>query len=362
MTKNIIKAVFPAIAISLLAVGCSEDKSYPDYEPAAVPGNHQVYFDYSENHTFTVDEDSPSVTVKVYRVDSAGELSVAYKATTPEGQDNVFQLPATITFADGQKVTDFTIGVDLATMQPREAYTLDLAIDDAETSVYGDASCSLSVQYFAKGDPMRDAVCGFYGGAASGGQYWSNPFIYTGWSQTYGSDGVNPLRVVPGEGTEDVALENLLPDNDATEITNIVGTVTTFDTKQDAIDYWGAANYPASYWNSDYDLLGYITFPAGQECGTITLNYYGLYTYQMYFGAAWYTGSWATSPTDDVYVYILGKRNTDEGIAGKKAGDSTYTVKELDFYSAGWCMLFGYAEYGAWYYAAYGGNVLDVIE
>jgi hypothetical protein len=362
MTQNIIKAILPALAISLLAVGCSEDKSYPDYEPATVPGNHQVYFDYTENHTFTVDEDNPSVTVKVYRIATDGDLSVAYTATQPDGQDNVFQLPTTINFAAGQSVTDLTINIDLTTMQPRQAYTLDLAIDSSETTDYGDATCSLSVQYFTKGDPMRDAICGFYGGEAAGGQYWSNPFIYTAWSQTYGSDGVNPLRIVPGEAANEVLLENLLPDNDAVAINQIVGTVTTIDTKADAIEFWGGADYyPSSNWGSDYDLLGYITFPA-QECGTITLNYYGLYTYQMYFAAAWATGSWATSPTGDLYVYIVGKRNTDGSISGKKPGDATYNVKQLDFYSNGWCMMFGYAEYGAWYYAAYGGNVVDIIE
>ncbi len=361
MTQKFIKAIFPAIAISLLSVGCSDDKSHPDYEPVATPTNNQVYFDYTENHSFTVDEENPTVSVKVYRINTQGDASIAYTATQPDGQDNVFQLPSTIQFADGQNTADFTIGIDFNTIQAREEYTLTLAIDDAEATLYGDSSCTISVQYFMSGDPMRDAVCGFYGGEASGGQYWSNPFYYTSWSQTYGADGVNPLRIVPGEGTNDVLLQNFLPANDAIELSDIVGTITTFDTKQDAIDFWGADNYPSSNWNSDYDLLGYITFPA-QECGTITLNYYGTYTYKMYFAAAWYTGSWATSPTDDLYVYIVGKRNSDAGIAGKKAGDTTYQVKQLDFYSAGWCMMFGYAEYGAWYYAAYGGNVVDVIE
>ncbi len=357
MTNIFIKAVLPAIAFSTLLVACSDD----DYKPAAVPDNAQVYFDYTQNTAYSLEENQESIQLKIYRIDTSSDLSVPVTFSQPEGQENIFILPATADFVAGESVTNLNIGIDFAKVVARQAYSLSVEIDPAQATPYGDSSCSLSVDYYEKGDPMRDAISGFYSGEASGGQYWSNPFVYTAWSQNYGVGGIDPVRAVQGDARDEIGIRNLLPDNDACEVNDIVGTVYTFGTKAEAEEWYGSST-GATWWGSDsegtYDLLGYILLPA-QACGTITLNYWGVYTYDMYFGAAWSSGSWATSPTDDLYVYILGRRHTTESITGQQAGDDTYTVKQLDFYAGGWAMLFGYAEYGAWYYGAYGGNVLD---
>lgn len=353
MTRNLFKIMLSAAAVSMLMCSCSEDDEYK-YTPAEVPTNNQVYFNYTDNTTFSIEENQESVSVTAYRINTDAAASIKYTAEQPEGQGNIFVLPSTIDFAAGQNKAELKIGIDFEKVVPKTTYTLDLTIDSEESSLYGNNSCTIIVEYYEKGDPMRDAICGFYDGEGTGGEYFTNSWYYTAWTLNYGSDGVDAVRLLPGDEKDEVLLRNYSPTSDDIHLTDVVGKVTTFETEAEAYAWWCGDNdpstvtYPSSYWNQNYKLLGYITFEP-QQCGTYTLDYYGVVDYDLTFAAAWATGSWCTTPTDALIVPIVGIRNAD----------NSYVVKQIDFTSYGWCYKFEYPGYG-YYFAAYGQGVLDL--
>jgi hypothetical protein len=351
MTRNIFKIMLSAAAISLVMVSCSDDD---DYTPAKVPTNNQVYFNYADNNTFSIEENQESVSVKVYRIKTDKAVSIKYTAEQPDGQGNIFVLPSSIDFKAGENVTDLVIGIDFAKVVPKDTYTLNLTIDSEESSPYGNDSSTVVVEYFEKGDPLRDAICGFYDGAGSGGEYFSNTWYYTEWNLNYGSDGVDAVRLLPGDERDEVLMRNYSPTSDDVHLTDVVGKVTTLATEEEAYAWWCGDNdpstvtYPSSYWNQDYTLLGYITFEP-QPCGTYTLDFYGVYDYDLTFASAWATGTWCSTPTDAFIVPIVGVRNAD----------GSYVVKQIDFTTYGWCYMFYYPGY-VHYFVAYGMGVLDL--
>ncbi len=102
--RNIFTAVL-ALPALLLAACCDEDSNW---NPGPKTENiHQVYFKKALSETEIEPNTTTDFTVKFYRNNSQGAISVPL---TMEGSD-LFQVPATVDFADGESSVEVTIAV-----------------------------------------------------------------------------------------------------------------------------------------------------------------------------------------------------------------------------------------------------------
>ncbi len=102
--RNIFTAVLALPALLLSA--CSDDDS--NWNPGPETENvHQVYFDNPLSETEIEPNTAAGFTVKFYRNDDRGAISVPL---TIEGSD-IFDAPATVDFADGETSAEVTVAV-----------------------------------------------------------------------------------------------------------------------------------------------------------------------------------------------------------------------------------------------------------
>lgn len=103
--KNLFKLSYIVVlTLTALLVGaCSNDY---DYTGASVPDT-QVYFDTNHATTIEVSKAESSFSLPVLRVNKAGELKVPLKFEAAE--DNIFTVPESVTFADGDSVANIVI-------------------------------------------------------------------------------------------------------------------------------------------------------------------------------------------------------------------------------------------------------------
>ena len=120
---------------------CSDDD---DYVPAQVPGNAQVYFSNAQESTINIVEDQTEIDVLVLRQDTIGELTVNITANDPSG---LFNIPATVTFADRKAEANLHITFDFADIEGNVRYPISLKVDEKDATLYGDASTSFVVLY-----------------------------------------------------------------------------------------------------------------------------------------------------------------------------------------------------------------------
>ncbi len=314
------------IAAAFCAVSCDDDV---DYTPAEVPNTDQVYFPNTARRSVVLEENQTSFTVDVYRVktDAAAQVPV----TTTVSESGIFTVPATVNFAAGESKTVMTVAIDFDKVQSGATYTLNFALDSAYTSIYGDDSCSYTVEYYEKGDPLRDLVAGYYEGTSAGYEYWSYAWYATAFSYDYNSGSVEALRIVPGDTKTSVTIHNLFPECDYLNVSDPVGEVVTSN------EYEG--------------YLGYIRIDP-QKLGTYTTQG-GYGTHDAYLGAAWASGSYASEPYDTIEAWIAGTGSVEDGTA---------VVTSVDFNGAGWVLMYGYEGWGMWYYAVCGGAVVTPVK
>ncbi len=317
------------LALAVAAMGAVSCEDEADYAPASVPTNDQVYFPNNVRRAVQLEKGQTSFSVDVYRIGTSDAITVPVTATGSDAE--VFVLPSSVTFAAGESRATMNVGVNFDKVQSGVAYTLDFTLDSGYTSEYGDALCSYSVEYFRKGDPLRDLVAGYYEGTSAGYDYWTRAWYATAFSYNY-NDGANEaLRILPGDGDADVSVRNLFPTTEYLNVTDVVGEVIT---------------------SSDYEgYLGYILLKP-QVVGSYTTQG-GFGDFDVTFAAAWATGSYATAPTDDMEVWIAGTGSVADGTA---------EITSVDFNGAGWALMFGYDAWGMWYYAACGGAVVTPVK
>lgn len=102
--RNIFTAVLALPA--LLLAGCSDDDS--NWNPGPETENvHQVYFNDVLSETEVEPNTATEFIVKFYRKDNRGAISVPL---TIEGSD-LFEVPATVDFADGEFSVEITVAV-----------------------------------------------------------------------------------------------------------------------------------------------------------------------------------------------------------------------------------------------------------
>lgn len=140
---KLIKNLFYVLAATLTLASCSDDM---DYTPAPKETGPAVYFSSDAEEVIEIAVDATSVTIPVYRMDAAAQMTVAIDHTQPAG--NLFTVPSSVTFAEGEQKADMTITFDFSKIEPDAQYVITLAISDSDaTTQYGAESYTFAICY-----------------------------------------------------------------------------------------------------------------------------------------------------------------------------------------------------------------------
>lgn len=150
------------------ATGCSNDD--PEYVPATPVATPKAYFNPSNTYNFELGEDDSEFSVTAYRANGEGELTVPVQGSC-ELDKNLFNVPATVTFADGATEAEITVSFDPTDMQGAVDYVLNISIGDGVDTPYFNLTQPVTCVYF----PWIDVV------GANGEEYalYTDDFITT---------------------------------------------------------------------------------------------------------------------------------------------------------------------------------------
>lgn len=130
----------------VLAVGgfasCSDDDNVDRY----VETGQGVYFSVDTPTSFLLEENASSISLTLYRNQSEGEFEVAVVPVTEH--ENLFTVPESVIFADGETEAELTIGVKFVRIEAGVSYPLTLTLADQKNlSQFGYNSVDLTVKY-----------------------------------------------------------------------------------------------------------------------------------------------------------------------------------------------------------------------
>ncbi|MDE5814853.1 MAG: hypothetical protein K2H42_00910, partial [Alistipes sp.] len=140
MKLNKLFAYIATGALLFGAAACSDDDTYsagPKGEGA------QAYFpDEMASKSFSVSEEK-SISIPVCRVETAEALTLSVLADAGEAQE-LFEIPAVVSFAAGEATTDLVITFD--GLEDGTEYPIQLMLNDpANTTPYGNSQISITV-------------------------------------------------------------------------------------------------------------------------------------------------------------------------------------------------------------------------
>lgn len=108
---------------------CSDDDKYT---PAQALSNAQVFFASDIPSSVKLAEDQTSFDVKINRVKTDGELTVALTSTQDTASTAQVTVPGSVTFADGEKEAVITVTYDPTTIDYDDVNKVNISIADAE--------------------------------------------------------------------------------------------------------------------------------------------------------------------------------------------------------------------------------------
>lgn len=136
--------IFLALAVAAAAfTACDDDDAKRELSPEFT-GSNEVYFPVSaESHEFDPSDGIETYTVTIARRDSIGEVTVPIEVLSND--DNIFQVPANVTFADKACTADF----DIAFPGGKEGvnYTLKVTVPSADINPYLDKVSTYSFSF-----------------------------------------------------------------------------------------------------------------------------------------------------------------------------------------------------------------------
>lgn len=131
------------VATAGLFTACSEDNDWSAGELAEGP---QAYFSADVQTSYTVSAEDTSVTLPVLRVETDGALDVPVLATFAEGEEGLFNVPASVAFAAGEKSASIDVTFDYAALTPGKSYSFSVSLDDPTlTTPYGNSQVGLTI-------------------------------------------------------------------------------------------------------------------------------------------------------------------------------------------------------------------------
>ena len=131
-------------AVGVMALtGCDDQKI--EYVPGVPSGGDAAYFNPELSSTFNLKEDGSSFSITVFRTEDKGQLTVPIQVEAQEGNtlDQAFTFPSSVSFADGEKSTEFVVLYDIEQFKDGDSYFYDeeqqfmLTIDEQYKIPYG---------------------------------------------------------------------------------------------------------------------------------------------------------------------------------------------------------------------------------
>ena len=138
------KYLFKAFAATMALVGlasCSSD----DYDMVSAPNTKQVYFSNNVSSEILIEENQNKVEIEVLRCNTKGDLTVELGVVDTTAA-NLFTIPSTVTFADGDSVAIVPVTFSFASLAADNPYAIGLELKD-QTTPYGDASKQFIIKY-----------------------------------------------------------------------------------------------------------------------------------------------------------------------------------------------------------------------
>ncbi|MBP5690111.1 MAG: hypothetical protein J6W74_04270 [Bacteroidales bacterium] len=133
--RTIFKYLAMASAMVLTLGACTEKA--PEYEPADPAGTAEVYFVPGQPTSYNLKELDGSFDITLCRVVSTNALTVNLASTA----DDLFTIPASVSFDSGAKEAVLTVTYDATLMEEDHTYPVSIKISD-NTSPYGNAEYS----------------------------------------------------------------------------------------------------------------------------------------------------------------------------------------------------------------------------
>ena len=165
--KLINKIFLLGALIGLVAfIGCSEDDLVtPTPSPAAPEGTQGVYFPATKSVFEFMPVDPTEVTLKIARAKSEGAVEVPI--TVEVNEDNVFNIPSSVSFADGE--TEATFKVTFPSAEEGKKYNLKLTVEgDQYVNPYVEGVAYLETSVMrVKWEPLDEPMVYIEGGFRS---------------------------------------------------------------------------------------------------------------------------------------------------------------------------------------------------
>jgi hypothetical protein len=132
MKKSFIYTMLLTVGVMLGITACSSDNNW---QPGSVSGQ-QVFFSNNLGSSYEISPTENSFSVQVSRYDKSGALNVPLTVTMNEG--SIFNVPTSVSFADGQDVANLVISYNPADIVYGKYDTITVALNDAAvTTPYG---------------------------------------------------------------------------------------------------------------------------------------------------------------------------------------------------------------------------------
>lgn len=137
--KNIFKYSLALLTLVLGFASCSD--SDDNYTPGSVSGP-QIFFDKDMTTTVNLTFNDTKFSIPVTRANAGEAVSVNI---TKEDKDNLFAVPANVSFAAGEKDATIEIGLDPSKFEYNDYKQLTLTIDPEMGTPYGIGTVTLKV-------------------------------------------------------------------------------------------------------------------------------------------------------------------------------------------------------------------------
>lgn len=155
--------IFAAVALVCTTLVACEEK-FVEYDPAAMESTAQVYF--SKDTATTIDIlQAEQVEIPVLRANTAGAIDVAITATVDEAHQGLFNIPSSVSFADGENAATLVITYDPADLEYGEQYPVTLQLAADKITDYGKDLINLVLDY---PEPLKSLGMGLFTDDAMG--------------------------------------------------------------------------------------------------------------------------------------------------------------------------------------------------
>ena len=131
MKKSFIYTMLLTVGVMLGITACSSDNNW---QPGSVSGQ-QVFFSNNLGSSYEISPTENSFSVQVSRYDKSGALNVPLTVTMNEG--SIFNVPTSVSFADGQDVANLVISYNPADIVYGKYDTITVVLNDAAVIRFG---------------------------------------------------------------------------------------------------------------------------------------------------------------------------------------------------------------------------------